>query len=397
MRNLLPSLVLTALAFLVLRSLSPAVRTRRGAALFAGAAALAHLGLLAARLPGAGPLAEVGPRVHTAWFVAATMTALGGGALLLLGGLRRRATALALGAAPVASQAAPVDLARRQFLGGFALPAAATAVSAGGSVSALRDFEVRHEEVRVRGLPAALDGLKVGQLTDVHVGDFIDTDYLARAVRALDAEGVDVQVMTGDLLDDLTQLEASMDALEACRAPLGMVAILGNHEKWRGEEEVLAAYARRAPAGRLRLLLDESLVLEHRGAPLRVVGVDYPMRRGGSHQLPREERLRMMAASAQKAWAGVAAGEPVLCLTHHPDFFPFAAERGAFLTLAGHTHGGQVGFLGIPLFAFAFDYMAGRYRRDGAHLYVGRGTGHWLPFRIGMPTEVTVLTLRAAA
>jgi hypothetical protein len=86
----------------------------------------------------------------------------------------------------------------------------------------------------------------------------------------------------------------------------------------------------------------------------------------------------------------------VLCLTHHPDFFPLAAERGARLTLAGHTHGGQVGFWRIPLFSFSFEHMLGRYRRGDSHLYVSSGTGHCFPFRVGIPTEVTVLTLRAA-
>lgn len=389
MRMVFTSGVFTVLAFVLLRGLWPALRTRRGAAGYWGLAALVHLGFLAARHPGSGALAPLTQGVATAWFVAALVMVFAGVPLRLAQWLRRRAAATA----PAAAQ---VDAGRRQFLGALALPVAAASVGTGGTAAAMRGFEVRREEVRVRGLPQALDGLRIGQLTDVHVGDFIDTGYLARAVEALDAEGVHLQVMTGDLIDDLTQLEPTMDALESCRAPLGMLAILGNHEKWRDEDAVLAAYARRAAGGRLRLLRDESLVLEHRGAPLRVVGVDYPMRKGGRHRLPREEREAMMRASADEAWAGVARGETVLCLTHHPDFFRYAAERGARLTLAGHTHGGQVGFWRIPLLSFAFEYILGRYRHADAHLYVSSGTGHWLPFRVGIQAEVTVLTLRAA-
>jgi len=88
--------------------------------------------------------------------------------------------------------------------------------------------------------------------------------------------------------------------------------------------------------------------------------------------------------------------ELVLCLTHHPSFFPYAAQKGAHLTLAGHTHGGQVALLGMPLFWFAFEFMLGRYKSKDSHLYVSGGTGHWLPFRLGVPPEVTILTLRAA-
>ena len=80
--------------------------------------------------------------------------------------------------------------------------------------------------------------------------------------------------------------------------------------------------------------------------------------------------------------------------------FARAADKGAALTLAGHTHGGQIALLGIPLFGFAFEHMLGSYRRQGArgtsHLFVGAGTGHWLPWRLGVPAEVTVITLRRA-
>jgi predicted MPP superfamily phosphohydrolase len=180
-----------------------------------------------------------------------------------------------------------------------------------------------------------------------------------------------------------------MDALAACKAPYGMTAILGNHEYWRGLEPILAGYEALAKRAPIRLLVDESHVVEHNGERLRVVGVDYPMAR--RNPLLRSQQMR---SSAEAAFQGTAPGEVVLCLSHHPSFFPFAAERGAHLTLAGHTHGGQVAFFGFPLFWFVFDYMLGRYTLKDRHLYVSGGTGHWLPFRIGIPPEVTILTLR---
>lgn len=387
------SLLFSVLAYAVLRGVWAPVRSRRGTILFAAAAALIHAAYFAARHPGAGTFATLTQALLTSWFIAAVGIVLVGTPLRLglwvHGRFRSPTPALALEEAPA------IDQGRRHLLG-LAMPVAAVSVSAGGTASALGGFEVRKEEVRVSGLPQALDGLRIGQLTDVHVGEFIDTEYLSQAVAALDAEGVDLQVMTGDLIDDLTQLEPTMDALESCKAPLGMVAILGNHEKWRGEARVVDAYNRRAPNGRLRLLVDQNLVLEHRGAKLRVVGVDYPMGKRGRHRLPRELRDASMRASADAAWRGVSADEAVLCLTHHPDFFPIAAQKGAHLTLAGHTHGGQVGIFRLPVFAFAFEHMLGRYKRGGSQLYVSGGTGHWLPFRVGIAAEVTVLTLRAA-
>ena len=87
---------------------------------------------------------------------------------------------------------------------------------------------------------------------------------------------------------------------------------------------------------------------------------------------------------------------PAIVLAHHPDFFPHAAKHGAALTLSGHTHGGQVGAFGRSLTGFGFKYPLGRYRLGDSHLYVSGGTGHWFPFRLGVPREVTVLTLRRA-
>ncbi len=294
-------------------------------------------------------------------------------------------------------QAEDVDLERRRFLGGMAVPVVALTTGAGGTVAGLGPFTVRHEEVLVPDLPAALDGFRIGQITDVHIGDFIDTDFLAEAVDAMNREGCDLQVMTGDLIDDLRELDGTMAALERTNARHGMIAILGNHEIWRGRAQVEAAYAEAATRGKLRLLVDESELLHHDGAPLRVVGVDYPMGPGGRQRTAAAQRAEIMRASADKAFAQQQPGETVLCLTHHPDFFPFAADRGAALTLAGHTHGGQFALLGMPVFRFAYDYMLGRYRRGDAQLYVSGGTGHWLPWRVGVPTEVTILTLRAKA
>jgi len=287
-----------------------------------------------------------------------------------------------------------VDLERRSVIMkvGQAVPFMAMGTSSAGVVSGVSGFEVHELEVRLRDLPSALEGFRIGQITDIHVGPFISPEYVRSAVEAMNSANVHLQVMTGDLIDDLEQLDETMAALGACKAPHGMLAILGNHEHWRGLDPILEGYESLAKRGApIRLLVDESLVIEHGGERLRVVGVDYPM--GGRNPLVKARRMRR---SAEVAFQGISPGETVLCLSHHPDFFPYAAERGAHLTLAGHTHGGQVALLGIPLFGFVFEYMLGRYKHKDSHLYVSGGTGHWLPFRIGVPAEVTILTLRKA-
>ncbi|WNG35043.1 metallophosphoesterase [Archangium violaceum] len=396
-------------SYLVLRRLWPGLREGWRRQVFLG---LAVLSVLAFALPIAlgfgehGVLPVVGLPLKlfsSGWIVAVGLVMLLGWPLALVRGRAARAReglvpTLQVGTeGPTLVAAAPpveVDMERRNLLTGMgrALPLLAAGTSSAGMVAGSSGFEVREIEVRLRGLPRALDGFRIGQITDVHVGTFIDTEYVRATVEVMNKAQVDLQVMTGDLIDDLTQLDATMAALEACRAPHGMLAILGNHEHWRGLRAIREAYAASARRGSpVRLLVDESHVIEHAGQRVRVVGVDYPMGRTRSMRV-KAERMRQ---SAEVAFRGTSAEEVVLCLTHHPDFFPFALERGARLTLAGHTHGGQVAILGMPLFRFAFDYMLGRYRRGDGQLYVSGGTGHWLPFRIGVPAEVSIFTLRA--
>jgi predicted MPP superfamily phosphohydrolase len=285
---------------------------------------------------------------------------------------------------------------RRQFLGNVALPVMALSLGGVGAVGGASSFILAKREIFIRGWPKNLDGFRIGQITDTHVGDFIDPETVARAVEVLNHAQVDLQVMTGDLVDDLKYLDKTFQALDTCLARHGMLAVLGNHEKMHHRlVPMLEGYARRRSAGHLRLLVDESEVLTHNGCPLHVIGVDFPMHDNANHYLPRPERQQLMNASAKRAFAQERpAGEAVLCLSHHPDFFPLAAERGAHLTLSGHTHGGQIAIGGHPVFS-TYDYMLGHYQISDSHLYVSGGTGHWLPVRYGVPTEVTVITVRA--
>ncbi|WP_426754873.1 metallophosphoesterase [Myxococcus sp. Y35] len=396
MGRLLFLLVFNVGAWAVLRSLWPGLLQRWRLGVFVGGTFLSLVAWAYSAVAGRHaqlPVGDAALRVFSVgWSVAIIMVVLVGAPLLLL---RRwlerpaRKQAQAAEATP-----APVNLGRRNLLthAGRAVPLLAAGTSSVGLANGNAQFSIREVDIRLPGLPPALDGFRIGQITDVHVGTFIDTRYLQDAVRAMNDAQVDLQVMTGDLIDDLEQLDGTMAALSECKAPHGMLAILGNHEHWRGLRAIRRAYADvEARGGPVRLLVDASHAFEHAGQRVRVVGVDYPMS-GRSHRVKAER----MQESAEVAFRDVAPGEVVLCLTHHPDFFPLAAERGARLTLAGHTHGGQVAFLGVPAFWFAFKYMLGRYRQGDHQLYVSGGTGHWLPFRIGVPAEVTVLTLRAS-
>ncbi|HEX8258239.1 MAG TPA: metallophosphoesterase [Allosphingosinicella sp.] len=256
------------------------------------------------------------------------------------------------------------------------------------SVGSTSEARIREEIVAIRDLPAGLDGVRIANLADVHIGRFVTVADLGRAIRRIDARGADYLVVTGDLIDDFSQLDRTLGALETSKA-LPVLSILGNHERMGDIEATLAAYGRRR---RTRLLINDLVDLEHEGAAIRFVGIDYPMAEDGGHVASPARQDRLLRDFAGRAFARGQGRGLTVALSHHPGFFPFAAARGARLTLAGHTHGGQVALSGRPIVE-AYRYMAGRYRIGEAHLDVSRGFGHWLPLRIGVPRETVILTL----
>jgi hypothetical protein len=251
-------------------------------------------------------------------------------------------------------------------------------------------FRVREETVFVAGLDPRLDGFRVANFGDVHVDRFIAPADLGDAVRTIAGCDVDVLAVTGDLIDDFRLIEPTLDALDDPRIP-AIVAIIGNHEKMGNLAPVLNAY--RSRGDRFSLLIDSSTAVSRAGARVHFVGVDYAMGADGGHMLPAAEQKRIMARQAESAFPKTGLGEPVIALSHHPEFFPAAASQGAHLTLSSHTHGGQVKVFGRPLIS-AYDYMSGRYEADNKHLDVSAGFGHWLPLRLGVPREVVIVTLR---
>jgi len=246
---------------------------------------------------------------------------------------------------------------------------------------------VRREELRLERWPAALDGFRVGVLTDLHAGmPHAGLDAVERAAEALSAERPDLVCLLGDFIDrrSVFARPVAADALAARLAPLaaaprGAFAVLGNHDWYAGARRIADALA---DIG--------ATVLEDSAAPagegLWVAGVgDY----------------RIRGARVDRALMPVPDDAAVLLLSHDPDAFPSVPSRVA-LTLAGHTHGGQVG---IPLLRRPFvpshygeRYLHGHVAEGDRHLHVSSGIGtSGLPMRLLRPPEVVSLTLRAAS
>jgi predicted MPP superfamily phosphohydrolase len=240
---------------------------------------------------------------------------------------------------------------------------------------------VRTHEIAVPGLPAAFDGYRIAQISDLHCGPFADGARIDRWVAEVNRLDADLVAVTGDLIaSGSTFVPVVAGSLGKLRGRDGVFACMGNHDYFTDGEEMAAALERQG----LTLLRNRGVEVRRGGGGIYVAGVDDTWTR-------RDDLDAALAARPE--------GAPVLLLAHDPALFPDAAQRGVALTLSGHTHGGQ---LGIPFFAKRFNlarsitrFTTGLYQIGAATLYVTRGLGTTgMPIRLSVPAEIALLTLR---
>lgn len=305
--------------------------------------------------------------------------------LLFLG--HRLAAPLSVPAAEGAA-AGPL-LTRRSFLRNslIAVPAAALGLSTAGVYSAEAVLAERRLELKLPGLPAAFDGLTVLQISDTHIGAYFSLAMLDRVIERIKELAPDILVITGDLIDDLSLLAPTAEKLAALAPciPHGVYYCWGNHEYFRNLSAIWAVL-RKTP---ITLINNSRHRLTAGDSHLYLVGVDFPW--AGSKPERREKCRRFLA----QALADLPAEACKILIAHHPDFLDEGFAAGIPLTLAGHTHGGQVALFGRPLMPLLYDYMLGLYEKGGCYGYVNAGAGHWFPFRLGCPPEIALFTLRS--
>jgi predicted MPP superfamily phosphohydrolase/TRAP-type C4-dicarboxylate transport system permease small subunit len=348
------------------------------------------------------PWGRAGARL---WLIASCLGFLAVAAVGSLEWLSQPATA-----ALPAVQRAHVEPARRlvfryaAYVAG-GLPLLATVY---GATVGRRRYRLITVEVPIRALPPNLDGLRIVHLSDLHIGDFMPRAAIRHAVDLANTAQADLAVLTGDLITHgQDPLEDCIAELSRLRAPLGVWGCHGNHERSAGVEaraqELFQRYG-------MHLLRQQCAELSWRGGTINLLGVD-------------DQRERARAGEPSSMLRGIDAlvrdDIPNILLSHNPDTFPRAAALGIELSLAGHTHGGQLRVaLGDRQWSPASlitPFVAGLYRlplgsempttgaevapcpRKSAFLYVNRGLGTFgLPVRLGVPPEITVLILRAA-
>jgi uncharacterized protein len=274
-------------------------------------------------------------------------------------------------------------------------------------------YEVRRIEIPLTNLPPELDGMSIVQISDIHLSSYMTRESVRRAVDMANDVGADLAVCTGDLITGVH--DSVFDCVEEVRhlhAPLGVYGCNGNHEIYARAEDLAERLFRQAG---LKMLRGENAIIDYKGGKLNLLGVDYQRERG-----PGGRKVQMLANMEPL----VRRDMPNILLSHNPNTFNRAAEMGIELSLAGHTHGGQVQveILDVSLSPARFitDYVAGLYHRPLsmpnepkrmgetiklmpnapkglAALYVNRGLGTvGAPVRLGAPPEITHIVLRHA-
>jgi hypothetical protein len=315
---------------------------------------------------------------------------------------------------------APVDLARRRFVQTATVVAGAAPFVgfAYGFAIERWQFQVREQTLLLETLPAELDGLRIAQLSDLHIGSFMPVREIRRAVGMANDLRADLTVVTGDFLTEAGDpLEACIAELAQLRAPLGVWGCNGNHEIYADAEalsaELFSQYG-------MKLLRQERAEIRSNGRAFHLIGVDYQRERNPNNGTKRIALTEIESLIEPNMFH--------ILMSHNPNSFMRAAELGIDLSLAGHTHGGQIRVEildeDVSPARFFTPYIEGLYRRPlfvpsnasdfdlrtgaipgaaqapgpGSLLYVNRGLGTiGAPVRLGVPPEITLHTLRRAS
>lgn len=248
------------------------------------------------------------------------------------------------------------------------------------------DFRIKEIDLPIPGLHPDLQGLRIGQLTDLHVSPWLTVRDAGRAVDMLNELKPHLSLVTGDLITQIGDpLDETIRELTRLRADAGILGCLGNHERYARCEDYTTKEAARYGIDFLR---DQARLLRFGGGVLNVAGVDFQ----------RSTRPETYLGDAEKL---VVPGVANIMLSHNPDVFPVAVRKGYDAVISGHTHGGQVTVeiwnQTLNMARFVTPFVAGLYRLDGRSCYVSAGIGTIaIPVRIGAPPEITLLRLKRA-
>lgn len=302
------------------------------------------------------------------------------------------------------SASAGTVIPRSEFLAKTAAVATAVpfAAMAYGIISGAHDYRVRRKTVYLPNLPKSFDGLKIGQLSDIHSGSFFNKTAVKGGVEEFLKEKPDVIFFTGDLVNnEASEVKDYLNIFDKLKAPLGVYSITGNHDygdykAWSSQLEKQENFKNLVGAHKqmgFDILMNEHRYLEQGGEKIAIIGIE----NWGGKGFAKYGKLH-------KAYAGIEEANVKLLLSHDPSHWDLQVRKDykdIDMMFAGHTHGFQFGveigdFKWSPS-QYAYKQWAGLYKEDNQYLYVNRGFGYiGYPGRIGIPPELTIIELKRA-
>ena len=280
-----------------------------------------------------------------------------------------------------------IDEERRTFLSRLIAGVAGLVtlgLSGAGVAEALGAVALKKVQVSLRKLPKELSGMRIVQLTDVHIGPMIGREWLEGIVARVNALEPDLIVITGDLVDgSVAALKDHVAPLGDLKSKRGVYFVTGNHEYYSGATSWIAHLSTLG----VRVLRNEHVTIGEGAASFDLAGVDDHT--GGQF-------LADHGADVAKALAGRDPNRECILLAHQPKEVIEAAKHGVGLQISGHTHGGQV-FPATLLVRLQQPFTAGLDRLGDTQIYVSCGTGYWgPPMRVAAPAEITLLEINSA-
>ncbi|MDD1507693.1 metallophosphoesterase [Pseudomonas sp. CNPSo 3701] len=245
--------------------------------------------------------------------------------------------------------------------------------------------DVQRLDVDVKGLPAAFDGLRVVQLTDLHISKAFQREWVEKVVERTNALNPDLILVTGDVIDGTVEARREdVGPLANLKAPLGIIAIPGNHEYYFGADRWIAELNRLG----MRVLVNSHVALMRDQSSLLIAGVT-------DEAAP---AFGLEGPNLDRALKGADRESPVILLKHRPEGAALSATEGVSLQLSGHTHGGMIKGLDLIAQYANRGFVSGKYEVGRLTLYVSNGTALWngFPIRLGVPAEITEIVLRAS-
>jgi predicted MPP superfamily phosphohydrolase len=250
-----------------------------------------------------------------------------------------------------------------------------------GLLQARKSATVITQKIAIPNLPPEFQGLKIAQISDLHVGPTIKAEYARTIVDQVNALRPDLIFFTGDMVDgSVDRLSKDVEPLRHLKSRYGTYFVTGNHEYYSG---ALQWIEKVRELGMIHLENEHS-ILKIGEASLAIAGVT---------DLMAHHTIKTHKTNPEKAMKGIPDDMPSIMLAHQPGTAELTEGLAIDLMVCGHTHGGQFMPFNLAV-ARAHKYYAGLYRHGKMQVYVNRGTGYWgPPLRLGIPSEITLIRL----